>query len=235
MHLDGELSVSRVVAYPVRARDLMPRAKSVWLLILVHLVGGIGVVWQPHLFARLVPLHLLFCSAIWFLNQPTWRASLALWLAGCGAIGFAAEVVGVKTALLFGSYAYGKTLGPMLLEVPLMMAVNWTLLTAVIADVSADLASARGWGPVRGALCGSFGLVALDGLLEPFAIRYDLWQWSAGSVPVQNYAGWALVSFVLLLPCHMLKLRPQNPVSGWLLLLLFLFFGLSLLVGSGAS
>lgn len=221
--------------YPLRARDLVPRDKNVLLLIAVHLVGGVGFAWRPELFARLVPLHLLFCAVVWSVGQPTWRSSLVVWLGACGVVGFAAEVLGVQTGLLFGSYAYGAALGPAYCGVPLMMALNWSLLTAAIADVSAEISDARGWGPVRGALVGALASVLLDALLEPFAVRYDLWQWAGGGVPLQNYVGWALVSFMLLLPCHVLKLRPRNPVSGWLMVLLLLFFTSSWLVNAGAS
>lgn len=235
MPLDCELHVTRAVDYPVRAQDLVPRAKSVWLLVIVHLVGGLGFAMMPHTFARLVPLHLLFCLAVWLVNQPRWNVALTSWFLSCGVLGFGAEVLGVRTALLFGSYSYGPTLGPKLWDVPVMMAVNWSLLTAIVADVSAEVREARGWGPIRGALLGSLMLVAIDGFLEPFAVRYDLWQWTAGAVPIQNYVGWGGISFALLLPAHALRFRPNNPLSAWLLLLLGAFFAASWLLQLGAS
>lgn len=226
--------MTRAIDYPVRARDLIPRAKSVWLLVVVHLVGGLGFALVPQTFTRLVPLHLSFCLAVWLFNQPRWSAVLASWFVLCGVLGFGAEVVGVQTSLLFGSYAYGRTLGPQLWGVPLMMAINWSLLTAIVADVSAEVSDARGWGTVGGAAAGAATLVVLDGVLEPFAVEYDLWQWTSSAVPIQNYVGWGLVSFALILPYHALKLRPHNPLSGWLLLLLAAFFASSLLIESGA-
>ena len=224
-----------VASYPLRGRDLIPRTKSVWLLIAVHLVGGLGFAAIPDLFVRLVPLHLLFCLAVWLVNQPQWRVSLALWIAACGLFGFLAEVLGVKTSLIFGSYRYGPTLGPALWEVPLMMAVNWSLLTSIMADLSAEWREARGWGPLRGALAGALALVALDLFLEPFAVRYDLWTWEGERVPFRNYIGWGVISFGLLLVYHGRGWRPRNPVSGWLFAVLFAFFASALLVGGGGT
>jgi putative membrane protein len=68
--------------------------------------------------------------------------------------------------------------------------------------------------------------------LEPFAIAHDLWRWQNEQVPIQNYVGWAVVSFLLLLPFHALNLRPRNPVSGWLFVLLNAFFAVTLLAGA---
>lgn len=227
--------MSNVAGYPLRARDLVPRTKSVWLLIAVHLVGGLGFAAMPGLFVRLVPLHLLFCLGVWLVNQPQWHMPLALWITSCGIIGFVAEVVGVETSLIFGTYNYGPTLGPALWNVPLMMAVNWSLLTAIVADVSAEWREARGWGPVRAALAGALALVALDLFLEPFAVRYDLWAWEGERVPLRNYAGWGVISFVLLWVYHVRNWRPRNPVSGWLFVLLFAFFASALVIGGGTT
>ncbi len=226
--------MTRIATYPLRGHDLIPRAASAWLLILVHVVGGVGFVLNPGLFARLVPLHLLFCLAVWAFNQRTSPGTLGsiAWITCCGVLGFSAEVVGVKTSLLFGSYEYGAALGPTFADVPLMMVVNWSLLTAIVADVSAAVGDARSWGTWGKTTFGAAALVVLDLFLEPFAIAHDLWRWQNEQVPIQNYVGWAVVSFLLLLPFHALNLRPRNPVSGWLFVLLNAFFAVTLLAGA---
>lgn len=204
-------------------------------MALVHLVGVVGFFVMPGAFALLVPLHLLFCFGVWLTNQPRWSRRLSAWLVLCGVAGFGAEVIGVKTSLLFGSYVYGDMLGPLLFDVPLMMAVNWALMASLAANVSAELRAARGWGPVRSALVGAALLTVLDMFLEPFAVRYRLWSWEGGAVPVTNYVGWAFVAFTLLLPYHWTRLGPSNPVSGWLFALLLGFFSSSALLGTAAS
>lgn len=226
--------MTRIALYPTRAQDLIPRSKSVWLLTVVHAVGFVGFALWPEAFQRLVPLHLIVCLAVWLVNQPKRTAALASYFVCCGVFGFGAEVLGVRSAALFGAYTYGDSLGPAIFDVPVMMAVNWSLLTAIVADVSSEVRAARGFGPTGGALVGAITLVALDGFLERFAVRYDLWRWALGAVPAQNYVGWALVSFVLLLPYHGRRLRPNNPISGPLLLLLFVFFAASALIDPGA-
>jgi putative membrane protein len=40
-------------------------------------------------------------------------------------------------------------------------------------------------------------MVLLDYFLEPFAIKYGLWIWNSGEVPLQNYIAWLVAGFFL--------------------------------------
>lgn len=222
--------MTRSFLYPTRFRDLAP-LPSIGALALVHIVGTVGFIIDPRLFASLVPLHLLFCFGVWASTVP--QASSQTWwvLSTCGLAGFAAEIVGVHTSLLFGSYAYGNTLGPKLASVPLLLILNWSLLTAIAADISGEIGDKRRYNPVVKSAVGTFLLVALDVLLEPFAMRYDLWSWQDNEVPLTNYVGWAAVSFALQLMLHVTERRPRSAVSKWLYSMLLAFFAVAWLVG----
>jgi putative membrane protein len=216
--------------YPTRFRDLAP-LPSIGLLAIVHAVGAVGFLIEPRLFASLVPLHLLFCFGVWATTVP--RGSSETWwlLLICGSTGFLAEVVGVHTSLLFGSYEYGNTLGPKLASVPLLLLLNWSLLTALAADISGELGDRRRWNVFVKSALGTCLLVILDVLLEPFAMRYDLWNWQNDVVPLHNYFGWTAVSFTLQLAMHATQRRPRSAVSKWLYCLLLAFFAIAWLVG----
>lgn len=212
------------ISLPVRVRDLLPPSKSVWTLGLLHLVGLLGFLAQPSLFRGLVPLHLVACAALWAANKKQWDTVWATWCLSAGALGYLAEVLGVKTGLLFGQYAYGQTLGVALFDVPLVMALNWALLLALVAEIGVLVGEAGKLGAAARAGLGAALLVLLDLVMEPFATSQGLWTWEDTSVPLQNYVGWGVVSFVLLLPYHLLERRDVNPASVWLYLLQFAFF-----------
>src|ERR1051325_8882237 len=94
-------------------------------------VGGIGShIWfdsSPAQTAVAAPLFLLLAGLIVIVTS-SWRERAALALAA--ALGFAAEVVGVRHGFLFGDYAYTDALAPRLLGVPLVMASAWMTLAA---------------------------------------------------------------------------------------------------------
>ena len=59
------------------------------------------------------------------------KYNLKLIYAACIALflGYGVEVLGVASGVLFGEYNYGETLGWKLLDVPVVMGVNWLILS----------------------------------------------------------------------------------------------------------
>ena len=45
------------------------------------------------------------------------------------SLGFIIEVLGVQTGVLFGAYSYGDPLGFKVFDVPLLIGVNWLILS----------------------------------------------------------------------------------------------------------
>ena len=54
-------------------------------------------------------------------------------------IGVLAEVLGVRYNMIFGNYYYGNSLGPQVLEVPLIIGFNWLTLSFATYGVSSYL------------------------------------------------------------------------------------------------
>ena len=52
------------------------------------------------------------------------------------SIGFLVEVIGVNYGIIFGNYTYGKVLGFKVLNVPLMIGVNWFFLSIACGGIS---------------------------------------------------------------------------------------------------
>jgi putative membrane protein len=107
-----------------------------------------------------------------------------------GAVGFAAELLGVATGRPFGRYAYSDRLGPRVRGVPLLALAAWALL-ARPAWVVAGRLSVR---PALRVPLAAGALTAWDVFLDPRMAREGYWTWLDGGVyegvPVSNFVGW---------------------------------------------
>lgn len=166
-----------------------------WILVIVYIVGVIGfsLPQTKKLMPSLVWVNLLFTAVILLSYHKKWSREIVLALFLIGACGFLLEVIGVKTGRIFGYYQYGPTLGFALWDTPLMMFVNW-LTTIYITRQVAEMVSKD---IVMTSLLAALLMVLLDYFLEPFAIKYGLWIWNSGEVPMQNYIAWLVAGFFL--------------------------------------
>ena len=109
-------------------------------------------------------------------------------VAAAGAIGFGAELLGVKTGRPFGRYSYSGQLGPRVGGVPLLAAAAWAMM-ARPAWVVAGLISRRARVPLAAG-----ALAAWDVFLDPRMAREGYWSWPGGGryegIPATNFAGW---------------------------------------------
>ncbi len=111
-------------------------------------------------------------------------------VAVAGALGFAAELVGVRTGRPFGHYRYGDGLGPKVGGVPLLAAAAWAMM-ARPAWVVAGLIDARRAARVPLA---AGALTAWDVFLDPRMAADGFWTWPGGGryegIPASNFLGW---------------------------------------------
>lgn len=153
------------------------------------------------------PLLLVICLPLLALVYRRQQDVRLLWWSGFTYMGtFIIEAAGVATGAIFGVYHYGNTMWVQVLEVPLVIALNWTLL--ILA--TNDLANRFLRHPVVAALAASLLIVAYDFCIEPVAIKLDYWQWAAGDIPTRNYLAWGVVAFLFSLPLQYLRIRFQH-------------------------
>lgn len=215
---DKKISTWRLAAHLSKQERL-----AIAVLVIFYTVGIFGILLPIHPeFIRLTPLNLLLSTTILIGFQANWNKRAVPFILICFATGFSAEVFGVQTGLLFGSYHYGEVLGPKIWNTPLLIGINWILVTF-------SAAAFLKWGipnqnPTLTAVLSAVAMVGLDMLIEPDAIQYQMWSWEGGKVPFRNYIGW----FVVALPLQMLYhhwLKPgQNLVGAVLFVLQLLFF-----------
>jgi putative membrane protein len=201
---------------------VLSEKQAIKLIIIFHAVGLIGFITpilQP-IFLKLVPWHLMFMFIIIFLRHRDLSKKFLFYIITIFIIGYAAEWTGVNRHLLFGNYSYGKTLGIKPTGVPLIIGINWFLLTysagALMQRIRVNL--------LVKVILGSAMLVLLDLLIEPVAIRFDYWHWVGSAVPLMNYVCWFAVSCIMLVIFEIFSFKYQNRAAIVLLVVQFVFF-----------
>jgi len=194
------------------------------LIVVFHLVGLIGflVPSTVSLFLKLVPFHLLLMFLLMLISQThKGKNQFYILIVSVFFLGYLVEVAGVHTGKIFGEYTYGNTLGFKLLEVPLMIGINWAIL---VYAVGITMEASRLKSPVFKAFAGALVLVLLDFLIEPIAVKFDYWGWRDNLIPLQNYLAWFIVSFGMLSLFNYLKFHKENRSAIILLGTQFAFF-----------
>ncbi|MEZ4984279.1 MAG: carotenoid biosynthesis protein [Saprospiraceae bacterium] len=85
---------------------------------------------------------------------------------------FFIEVAGVATGRIFGVYHYGATMWIQWLGVPLVIALNWTLLILATNQIASHWVRL----PIGRAVLAALLIAAYDYCIEPVAIQLDYWQ-----------------------------------------------------------
>jgi uncharacterized membrane protein len=179
-------------------------------LLLMHIVGVLGMIspFQEY-FRLLTPVNLLICGFLLYLNHREVNRSFIAFATFTFGFGFLVEFLGVNYGFLFGDYSYGQTLGPKLLNVPVIIGLNWLLIIYCVATLT-DSLRIPVWAKV---LMGAALAVFIDWLIEPVAMQYDFWSWANNTVPLQNYIGWFFTSVVMMTAYQLLNVQSENRIA----------------------
>ncbi|MEU8177774.1 carotenoid biosynthesis protein [Microbispora hainanensis] len=133
------------------------------------------------------------------------------------AAGYAAEWIGTRTGVPFGDYRYTDVLWPRPGGVPLIVALAWGGMGLAAHAVARRVAPRGRLTPI---LAGALALTAWDLFLDPQMLRLGLWVWAEPGpyrgVPLTNFAGWLLVSFLVMALLDRITGRPaaDPPATG---------------------
>lgn len=208
------------------------------IAILFHVVGILGIlVFKSDSIIRSTSLNLLlsFCLLLW--TQENKNISFWLFTLLVLLVGFAVEVIGVNTGLLFGDYNYGDVLGIKFKQVPLIIGVNWFIviycsgigITTLLQKIIKPLASTPAEpAPFLKAISvisdGATLAVIFDWLIEPVAIKLGFWKWNGDEVPLYNYICWFVISLLLMMAFRFSPFEKRNKFAINLLLIQVMFF-----------
>lgn len=178
------------------------------IVLVLHFVGMIGymIPFTKPYFIMMTPFNLLISAGlIIYLLRPI-NISTLISIALIYTIGYTSEYLGVNHNLIFGDYYYGDTLGLKIGGVPLMIGVNWMILSFSFAAIANRFSNSKLLIPILATV----SMVAMDFLIEPVAVSFDYWHWAGGKIPTSNYIGWfgvALFIQILLLRVTLEKIK----------------------------
>ncbi len=194
---------------------------TAYLLIIYYTVGlaGLSLPSARERFTELMPLTLIISTLILLFFHRKWKRYDAPVLIIIAAGGFLVEAVGVLSGNIFGAYWYGETLGVKLFDTPLIIGVNWMMLTYCTYSI---MENTRLFWPLK-AIAAAILMLSYDLVLEPVAIRTGMWYWESGSVPLQNYQAWFIISLIFLTLMHIAGVRTGNRIAPWIFGVQFVF------------
>jgi putative membrane protein len=203
--------------------------KALFLIAIIVIFYSVGMI-GTHIpnyrnsFFELSYFNLLLSFGILLASRVNMNKKFIGFLIFSFLIGMTVEWIGVHTGLLFGNYKYGENLGLKLFEVPLVIGLNWSMLTVITASFVDRIKSTMIIKIVSSAAL----MTLFDVLMEPVAITSDFWHWK-GDIPLYNYVCWFIVSLVLQAVYFRKQLAESNKVHDVLLFSMTVFF-LSLLI-----
>lgn len=191
--------------------NLPDHRKVLYVLIIFYMVGIFGLSYDPTKFyiEQLTPYTLLMNIILLIGYHKPWTGKHIVLYLFIAITGFLIEAAGVYTGLIFGYYQYQHTLGIRLLDTPLIIGINWLMLIYFSYHLTASL-KINGWLRV---VAGALIMVTYDLILEPVAIRMNMWNWSGEAIPFQNYAAWFIISLGFLSLLHIFNIRQRNRIS----------------------
>ncbi|TVR70248.1 MAG: carotenoid biosynthesis protein [Marinilabiliales bacterium] len=193
------------------SKKLPAPGRVIFILIIFYAVGvaGLSSAATKDLIELLTPYTLLMNLVLLALYHRPWTKKHVVLFTVIAVTGYLVEVAGVYTGLVFGDYNYHHVLGIKLFDTPLMIGINWLMLIYFTYHLVGLARFSRPVAVITGALI----MVTYDIILEPVAIRMNMWSWEGGIIPLQNYLAWLIISIVFLALLHTFKVRAENRIS----------------------
>lgn len=192
------------------------------VLLISHAVGAVGLNLDISraLFESISVVNLLLSFVLIVWTEQVKSRTFFIFLAVAFSAGLMAEIIGVKTGAIFGSYAYTNVLGPAIFGVPLIIGINWAALAYAFNNISAAYIE-RQW---IAAIISAAMMTATDVLLEQLAIKHHFWIWlKDGNPPPENFIAWFGISLVLSFCYQYLATKRLNRINILYLFCLIIF------------
>ena len=195
---------------------------SVFVIWLFHICGMIGISYgNKDLFLSFTPVNLIISFFLLFVNQIqiTQRERLSVFT--IFLIGMICEILGVNYGYIFGDYVYLDNLGTKVFGVPILIGINWVILTFITGSISSYIFKKNLKFSI---LFGAIFMILLDLIIEPVAPLLGFWIFDLPSVPLQNYIGWFLIGLATQFVFQKFVINKEIPFSTNLLLANIVFF-----------
>ncbi|MDO7875113.1 carotenoid biosynthesis protein [Hymenobacter sp. ASUV-10] len=192
------------------------------LVLLFHVTGLLGLAFSsdPGFYLKFTPLTLLLSGGLLLAFQRDKSPGFWSFAISVGMLGFLVEVIGVHTSLFFGHYQYGDTLGVKVMDVPVLIGLNWLIMTYSCGMLARYLPLPE----LARVLLAALLMVGFDACLEPVAGPYDFWHWTANVIPMQNFRDWFIFACLMQLLFSRARFEKYNALVPLLYLTQLLFF-----------
>lgn len=191
-------------------------------LLIFYLVGFVGFllpVSRP-IFELLIPVSLLTNVFLLFLFHRPYNWKHLRFFIAIVLLTFIIEAIGVNTGVLFGEYYYGKSLPVKIWGTPVIIGFNWLLLSYGVVVLLRMKPVLRKYLPILAGVL----MTLFDSIMEPVAMKTGMWNWTANSVPLQNYVIWFMVSVLIAASFEIFEIKTQQKIGAWIFVLQFFFF-----------
>ena len=195
---------------------------SVFVIWLFHVCGMIGISYgNKDLFLSFTPVNLIISFFLLFVNQIQITQRELLSVFTIFLIGMICEILGVNYGYIFGDYVYLDNLGTKVFGVPILIGINWIILTFITGSISSYIFKKNLKFSI---LTGAIFMILLDLIIEPVAPLLGFWIFDLPSVPLQNYVGWFLIGLATQFVYQKFVVNKEIPFSFNLLLANIVFF-----------
>lgn len=192
------------------------------VLIIFYTVGGIAAFtpYNTNLIG-FTPFLLFFSFLILLSFETEKNQKLWIWYLFVYIGSFFIEWYGVHYGVLFGDYIYLDNLGVKIDGVPLMIPINWLILSvAGIELLKRFNFNLSLW--LKSLIAGML-VVTLDVLIERVCEPLGFWSWYEGMPPLKNYLSWwVFMSIFIYIRAHFVSSR--NSIAIFLFIVFFFYF-----------
>lgn len=213
----------------LKNKSLLNEKEVKKFLIIFYIIGIIGFSFDFlfNIFKIITPIALIvnFFILIYFHNRKINFKEIAIF-SFIFIFGLITEIIGVRTGKIFGEYFYGESLGPKIIETPLIIGINWLFLSYTTTSVFENFRINK----VLKIIFASLLMIIYDIVLEQIAPIMDMWYWKNNSAPLQNYISWFIISLFFNSLIQLFGVKTKNNLSTIILICQFLFFVFLLLI-----
>ena len=194
---------------------------SIFIIWLFNISGILGILsTYSDWFLKLTPINLSMYVILILWNIDDFSKKVLVAFSIPFVIGFLTEFLGVNFGLIFGSYSYGDNLGLKIAGVPLMICLNWAVLTIITADLTSILHN----NTVVQSLLGGFIMMLLDIIIEVSAPRFDFWEFENSIIPIKNYIAWFVIGSIAHYLYRQTNIKTNKKLSIHIFVAITIFF-----------
>ena len=185
------------------------------ITFIVFYCVGLGLYFTPlthNLFILITPYTLVLVVAAIFSHHKKWDTKTTLVLSTIFILSIVVEIIGVATGKLFGVYEYGNGLGFKIVNVPIIIGLNWVFLVYTSNSIISKYTSKNILITVGAASL----MVLYDIILEKAAPLMDMWSFSNNNPPIINYVMWFILALLFNWSIQKFKIDTHNRPARWL-------------------